>query len=375
MKARLRIGMYTSVGSRCGIAKYTEDLIGALNAHADIETIPLRPGCLNPLRQLLAGWRLSRCDIAHVQHTYSFFGHDPLTYTLLTRVLFAVTRAPLVLTAHTVRKPGPTRFDGGIGSQCANAVAAPAWLDVKTFQSADAIIVHAEHHKQQLSARKISPDRIHVISPGVPARVDIPGTSRNHFRARFKIPADMKTVGVLGFLEDSKRYTDVMEAIADLPGHPFLLIAGGPRLASHGGVLGTLKKEAEARGIQGRFVITGYLSESDIPIALEAMDVVVVPYSTDQSMSYSLHRALGQARPVIATDIPTIREIYARGPCLALVPTGEPTALRQTLRRLLEDQEARTHLESEARSYAEHESTQIVAARTLEVYRHIQASY
>ena len=376
MTPRLRVGMYTTVGPRCGIASYTEDLIGALTDsitdHIEVTTIPLAAGSLNPFRQLAAGRGLTRHDIAHVQHTYSFFGVDHLSYTLLIRTLFARIRVPLVLTAHTVRAPGPARFEGGLGSRCANAVDASAWLDLKTFRQPHAVIVHTAHHNQLLVSRQVTADRIHVIPPGIPARIKVPAVATERFRARFGIPTGVPTVGVFGFLEGSKRFTDVLDAVARLPQRPFLVLAGGPRLPAHDTVQHAVMAEAERLHVAERVVVTGYLEPEEVPAALEAMDLVVVPYATDQSMSYSLHRALGQGRPVVATDRPAFREVQKRGSCLVLVDPSEHSALREALGRLLEDPEARAALAAEARAYAVREGVQTAAIRTVSVYRQLQ---
>src|SRR5439155_909453 len=118
-------------------------LVPALRDHVALETVVLRPNRLNPLALAADARRLSAADVAHVQHTYSFFGVDPLTYTLAWRFLRTAIRAPLVVTAHTVRPVGPARYEGGLGSALANAVGAPAWHDVETFRRAEAVIVHS----------------------------------------------------------------------------------------------------------------------------------------------------------------------------------------------------------------------------------------
>src|SRR5439155_451115 len=114
---------------------------------ADVSRIQRR---LDPFALALDACRLSAADVAHVQHTYSFFGVDQLTYTLAWRLLRAAIRAPLVITAHTVRPPGPARYIGGLGAALANAVGAPAWHDVETCRRAEAVIVHASLHRDRL---------------------------------------------------------------------------------------------------------------------------------------------------------------------------------------------------------------------------------
>lgn len=375
MNRLLAVGMYTTVGPRCGIADYTRDLSSALGLHVSVTIVPICRGNLNPFATVLAGLRLGRNDVAHIQHTYSFFGVDPLTYTLLIRLLLRSIRAPIVLTAHTVRESGPARYEGGLGSALANVVGAPAWQDTETFRRPDAIIVHTAYHKERLAARGLPADRIHVIPPGVPAHVRVEPAEVSAFCTRFGFPSDRPVIGVFGFLEGSKRFLDLLNAVAALPGRPTLLVAGGPRLPNQRQAAAKLRTAAERLGIDDRLVITGYLQAAAVPVALEAMDLVVVPYATDESMSYSLHRALGQFRPVVATDLPTLREVEARGHCLALVPPADPVTLHKTLAALLEDVPARGRLVAAAKEYAAREGPAVAAARTARVYACIHAAH
>jgi glycosyltransferase involved in cell wall biosynthesis len=360
--------MYTTARERCGIADYSAALVPALGAHVDLTTVVLTPNRLNPLALAADGRRLSRAEVAHVQHTYSFFGVDQLTYTLAWRLLRRTIRAPLVITAHTVRPPGPARFPGGLGSALANAVGAPAWHDVETFRRAAAVIVHAGLHRDRLVARGVDAERCAVVPPGVPPRVPVDPAAVAAFRARHGLGA-RPVVGVFGFVERSKRFALVLDALAELgagAGAPALLIAGGPRLAEHEAVVREVR--AHAGALADRLVITGYLPPAVVPVALEAMDVVVVPYATEDSVSYSLHVALAQARPVVATALGPLRELEERGRCLALVRPDDPHDLAKTLGALLEDPAARAGLAEAARAYAAAESVEVAARRTAEVY-------
>jgi len=367
----LRVAMYTTVRERCGIADYSAALIGALREHVDLDTVVLRPNRLNPLALAADARRLGAADVAHVQHTYSFFGVDQLTYTLAWRLLRAAIRAPLVVTAHTVRPPGPARYDGGLGSALANAVGAPAWHDVETFRRADLVIVHCRLHRERLLARGVAPERCRVVAPGVPPAVAVSPQARTAFRARHGL-GDRPVLGVVGFLERSKAFFPMLEALTALGAGsegPVLLLAGGPRLAEHEPLVAEIRAAATAAGLERRVFITGYLRPEEVPVALEAIDVVVVPYATDASVSYSLHVALAQGRPVVATDLDPLREIHERGRCLALVRPDDPHELAKTLRGLLDDVEARRRLSEAARAYARVASTAAAAARTVDAYR------
>jgi glycosyltransferase involved in cell wall biosynthesis len=365
----VRVAMYTTVRERCGIADYSAALVPALRDHVTLQTVALKPNRLNPWALATDARRLSAADVAHVQHTYSFFGVDQLTYTLAWRFLRAAIRAPLVVTAHTVRPPGPARFDGGLGSALANVVGAPAWHDVETFRRAQAVIVHAQLHRQRLLARGVAADRCVVVPPPVPPRASVDAAAVKTFRDRHGL-GTRPVVGVFGFVERAKRFGLVLDALADL-GHgqaPVLLVAGGPRLPEHDAVLAELRADAARAGVGDRLVVTGYLAPPEVPLALEAMDVVVVPYATEDSVSYSLHVALAQGRPVVATALAPLREIAERGHCLALVQPDDARDLAKTLGTLLDDPAARRRLTEAARAYAAAQSVEVTVRRTVEVY-------
>ena len=368
-EAALRVAMYTTTGPRCGIADYSAALIPALRHHVALDTVVLRPNRLNPLVLAADARRLSAADVAHVQHTYSFFGVDQLTYTLAWRLLRAAIRAPLVVTAHTVRPPGPTRYNGGLGSALANAVGAPAWHDVETFRRAEAVIVHAELHRDRLLARGVAPERCVVVPPPMPPRVPVAARAVMAFRERHGLGA-RPVVGVFGFVERAKRFALVLDALAEIGGDPApaLLVAGGPRLPEHEAVLAELRADAARAGLGDRLVVTGYVPAEDVAVALAAMDVVVVPYATEDSVSYSLHVALAQGRPVVATALGPLRELEARGQCLALVQPDDARDLAKTLAALLDDPAARDRLSEAARAYAASHAAAVTARRTAEVY-------
>jgi glycosyltransferase involved in cell wall biosynthesis len=367
---RVRVAMYTTVRERCGIADYSAALLPALRAHVVVQTVTLQPNRLNPWALARDAWRLGAADVAHVQHTYSFFGVDQLTYTLAWRLIRASIRAPLVLTAHTVREPGPARYAGGLGSALANAVAAPAWHDVETFRRAEAVIVHASLHRDRLLARGVARERCVVVPPPIPRRVPVEASAVRAFRERYGLGTRL-VVGVFGFVERSKRFALVIDAVAALGAGdaPALLVAGGPRLPEHEAVLGELRADAARAGLADRLVVTGYVPAADVAVALEAMDVVVVPYATEDSVSFSLHVALAQGRPVVATAVAPLSELEARGRCLALVEPGDAQDLAKTLGWLLDDAAARRRLAEAARACADAQSPDVIARRTLDVYR------
>jgi phosphatidylinositol alpha-mannosyltransferase len=129
-----------------------------------------------------------------------------------------------------------------------------------------------------------------------------------------------------------------------------------------------VRADAGRAGLADRLVVTGYLPPAEVPVALETMDVVVVPYATDDSVSYSLRVALGQGRPVVATALAPLRELQQRGGGVALVEPDDPRDLAKTLGTLLDDPAARGRLAEAARAYAAANGADVAARRTVEVY-------
>src|SRR5207237_961210 len=144
--------------------------------------------------------------------------------------------------------------------------------------------------------------------------------------------------------------------------------ARGRRRSLRRRAVAELRADAKRAGLADRLVVTGYVPPGDVAVALEAMDVVVVPYATEDSVSYSLHVALGQGRPVVATALAPLRELEERGRCLALVQPDDAHDLAKTLGGLLDDPAARRRLAEAAGAYAAAQSVFVTARRTAEVY-------
>jgi len=199
--------------------------------------------------------------------------------------------------------------------------------------------------------------------------VPVDAASVRAFRERWALGRRL-VVGVFGFVERSKRFALVLDALAELGGvaAPALLVAGGPRLPEHAALLAQVRADAARAGLAERLVVTGYVPPAEVAVALETMDVVVVPYATEDSVSYSLHVALAQGRPVVATALAPLRELAERGQCLALVRPDDAHDLAKTLGTLLDDAAARGRLAEAARAYAATQSVDVAARRTAEVY-------
>jgi glycosyltransferase involved in cell wall biosynthesis len=77
----------------------------------------------------------------------------------------------------------------------------------------------------------------------------------------------------------------------------------------------------------------------DVPDLLCAADVSVIP-SRWEGFGVALIEAMAMGARIVATDLPTTREITADGACARLVPVGQPGALAEAIVEALHDPEA-----------------------------------
>src|SRR5262249_4782932 len=109
-----------------------------------------------------------------------------------------------------------------------------------------------------------------------------------------------------------------------------------------------------ARVGASNLTMTGYLPPSSVPAILHAADVLVLPHSGRFTHSALYTSSLKQfeymamQRPIVASDLPSTREILHNEQSALLVPPDDPIALANGIRRALEDRELRERLSAEA---------------------------
>lgn len=242
---------------------------------------------------------------------------------------------------------------------------------------AGARVIHTEHefftyHQSTVARRLIGPllrlcSRMTVVGPevadyfqrtiGIPARriqvvangVDVSrfGEDRLAARAALGLEADHLVMGTIGRLEVEKDQGALLEAFARLAaGRPEtrLLIAGDGQLA------GPLREQAARLGILDRTHFLGY--RRDIATLLAAMDIFVLP-SIREGLPVSLIEAMAASRPVVASDVGSVKDLISDDHCGVVVPPRDPAALDAALGRLAADAGLRQRLGAAGRRTAE----------------------
>lgn len=196
---------------------------------------------------------------------------------------------------------------------------------------------HAVSHAAAAAAvrdQAIPGHRITVVPRGRdPERLGTPGPGRRRrVRDLLGLPAGVPVVVSVGRQDYPKGQDDLLEAVARLTGdYPdlILLVAG-----RSGSLTAALEHRAATSELAGRIRFLGH--RDDVPDLLAAADVFAFP-SRFEGYPGAVLEAMALGLPVVASDIPPVREIVQPEVTGLLVPPRNPQALAEALHRLLQD--------------------------------------
>ena len=182
-------------------------------------------------------------------------------------------------------------------------------------------------------------------------------------------------IGSVTSVVDYEGLDDLLRAMA-------LLVPRRPRLrcliAGDGAALPGLRILARRLGVEASVIFAGRVPRAAAPRYHQALDIFVLPRK-DLAVTRAVTplkpvEALASARPVVASDLPALREIVRHEHTGLLVPAADPRALAEALERLLADPAARDRMGREGRAEVLATRTwQANASLTLKGYRRLAA--
>jgi len=130
----------------------------------------------------------------------------------------------------------------------------------------------------------------------------------------------------------------LVEAMADVPRAQLVLLGGLEGEPD----LRRVRALVQARGLDSRTEMPGTVSQARVQEELQRASVVAVPFlrstMTERHTSpLKAFEAMAAGRPIVASDLPSSREILRDGETALLARPGDATALAAALRRLLLD--------------------------------------
>jgi glycosyltransferase involved in cell wall biosynthesis len=126
----------------------------------------------------------------------------------------------------------------------------------------------------------------------------------------------------------------MLEALGRLPADVTALFVGSP-IEGREARADELRALAGQLGVSDRVRFTGYVPEAELGWMLAATDLAVCPYR-DMSASGALATWISTARPIVASDLPQVRELNELSPgALRTFHPLEPGPLTETVRTAL----------------------------------------
>jgi glycosyltransferase involved in cell wall biosynthesis len=205
--------------------------------------------------------------------------------------------------------------------------------------------------RDDLAALGVPAERILVAPDGVHLRrfADLPGpqAARRHLH----LP-EAPTVAYAGQFYPWKGVDTLVEAAARVPELQLLLVGGDK--ANLPRVRGLAERVAP-----GRVHFTGQVPWAAVPFHLSAAELIALPNSAREVISarytspLKLFEALACRRGIVASDLPSLREVLRPDGNALLVAPDDPAALARGLAALLADPARAASLAAAARADAE----------------------
>ena len=219
----------------------------------------------------------------------------------------------------------------------------------------------------------LKPSSITVIPRGRDSqRVGAPGQERRR-RVRQSLGLTdeaevLINVGRQEFQKGQRDLLDAFEQVAQNRPESVLLIAG--------------RKGHATKALQARMDESAVLRErvrflghrDDVPDLLAAADVFVFP-SLYEGLGGAVIEAMALGLPVVASDVPAVREVTEEGQNAVLVPPGQPDALAEALSNLLIDPDRCARFGQRSRTiYEEKFDLESVVGRMVGLYNDVARS-
>jgi len=335
---------------------------GPITVHADMEAWAFRP-LYNRMRELLG---VTRPDLVNIQYQTAAYGMHP-AINLLPRFFRDV---PTVVTFHDLRLP----------YLLPKAKRLRRWVNADLARQADAVIVTNAQDRaelEQLGGIK----RLETIPIGSNITYHLPeGYDRAVWRGQWGVSQRDVLLCFFGFLNESKGAIELIEALHLLreEGLPVSLMMIGGAVsstnASNQAYYDRVMRTISELGVSDHVFWTGYVPNDEVSAAFKSSDICVLPFADGASFRRgSLMAALTHGVAIISThpQVP-IPEIVNRENMLLVAP-GDPHALADAIRELVDDPALRQRLEAGAEQLSRLFDWGGIADRTLDLYRRVLA--
>ncbi len=194
-----------------------------------------------------------------------------------------------------------------------------------------ALVVISHGLKEFYVEHGISADKISVIPSAIDLEQFARPESKSDARKRLGLPLDSKIVMYIGRFDGWKGSNALFEASKLFPPEICLVAIGGEP-----------HEVLELKAQYPRVIFTGFRPYSELADNQSAADALAVPNTGKDAISarftspLKLIAHMASGRPIVASDLPSIREITGDDAAVLVVP-DEPQALADGIEKILAD--------------------------------------
>ena len=278
------------------------------------------------------------------------FTRDLGLASLLLRIP-ASLRAPVVYEAHGIAADVAAALPGLLTGAPA---ASPAKLrrlarrEAQVWKGADGYVTITSGLGRELRKRFGERPRTVVVPDGVRAT---DGTDQGLATDHTDHTDHSFTIAYAGHLYPWKGVDLVVEAVAALPDSRGLIVGGHEKEPD----LARVKAFAAELNCATRITFTGLIPPAEVAARLREADVLALPnprsaISSEFTSPLKLFEYMASGRPIVASDLPSLREVLRHEENALLVDPGNPQALVAAIQRIKDDQELGRRLAAQARA-------------------------
>lgn len=242
------------------------------------------------------------------------------------------------------------------------------------MQAADAVVTISKDMRDEIIGRGIPAERVSVVPNAVDDSFLEDPPDPSGLRHALGIEPGEVVIGVVTTMNSYEGLDVLVESVAEARrlGSPVRLLAVGD-----GPMRRSLVDLAKARDLDRIAIFPGQVPFKDVRRYHAAIDVFCVPRLdlpvTRLVTPLKPLEAMAAGRPVIASDLPPLREIVRPGATGDLVPAGDSEALAETIRGLVDDAELRSQLGRQAmRWVAAHRTWSTAAKEYRDLYQEFE---